>query len=213
MTLRSRSILATLSAVAVLVATLLLALPAQATTHSNSQVIKNAGNHCAVQISPIRSGHTSSDIQSFKCYTTLSASLAAATNGRINLPSNASSRDVSLALQRSNQTNTTASPNSSNVILIFFKDANYQGDSYTVYTYGPSCSLSVTYGSASMPPGWNDVVSSVQGGFYGCTWYRLWEDTNYSGASQCYTGFTPYVGNAMNDQTSSWYVRTYYPCG
>ena len=79
-------------------------------------------------------------------------------------------------------------------------------------TSGPSCSQGATYGWAVMPSGWTDVVSSVQGGYYGCTWYRLWADIYYSGASQCYAGNTSYVGNVMNDQTSSWYVRTYNDC-
>lgn len=211
MVLRSKSIFVALLTTVILVASFFFISPAHAATPAMARVLKN-DTHCVEQINPMRPGQTASDIQSFKCYTTLSASLAAATGGRIHFPRNASGQDVSRALQGSHQTSATISPNDSNVVIIFFVDANFGGSSLTVSTTGPSCSTGATYGQTSMPSGWNDVVSSLQGGFFGCTWERLWVDINFSGASQCYNGSTSNVGSTMNDRTSSWYVRTFNVC-
>lgn len=63
-----------------------------------------------------------------------------------------------------------------------------------------------------MPSGWNNVVSSFRGGFDGCTWTRLWDGTGFTGANQCYSGSSQYVGNTMNDKTSSVYWRVANPC-
>lgn len=199
---RVRSTFATLSTVAAFVFALLLVSPVQASS---------AGSHCVARLSPIAAGQTSSKVLSFRCYATMAASLSAATNGRINLSGTASKQLVSQAVQKYEQAN-AVTPQTLNILAIFYVDANYGGNSLVWQTGGPSCSTGVTYGMTSMPGGWNDVISSVLGGYYGCSWYRLWQDNNYGGASQCYTGNTSYVGSAMNDQTSSVYVRTYNNC-
>lgn len=211
MALRNRWLLVTLLTLGSLIATSFAASPIQAAKHTSSLTPTKAGNHCVVQLDPLLPGQVSSNIRSFKCFTTLSASIAAATSGRVNLPASASGQDVAHALQRQAQAN-TIQPNTTNVIAIFFVDANFSGSSLTFQTSGPPCSSTVTYGLSSMPSGWNDVISSVEGGFDGCTWYRLWVDTNFGGASQCYSNDTSFVGSVMNDQTSSVYFRIANPC-
>lgn len=54
---------------------------------------------------------------------------------------------------------------------------------------------------ASMPSGWNDVVSSFRG-FSNC-WVKIYENSNFGGASFGYAGSSSFVGSAMNDRTSS----------
>ncbi len=201
---RSRLIFVTLLSVGILVVGLFLASPIQATAHA--MATQSAAKHCVIQLNPIRAGQTSSSIVSYTCYATFSASIAAATGGRVHLATNTSPQALSQAIR-------ALSPSSINVIVIFFVDGNYGGNTYTATTSGSSCSTGATYGDTSMPSGWNDVVSSLEGGFYGCTWDRLWANINYGGASQCFTGNVSYVGNVMNDQTSSWYVRTTNVCG
>ncbi len=207
MALRNRLIFVILFALSFFVVTPFLASPVHAATRTTSQATKGTSEkHCVAQLSPLLVGQTSSSVKSFKCYATLSDSITAATGGHIKLSASASDLDVDQALH------SQVRPNNTNVIAIFYADANYGGNSLTWYTTGASCSTGVTYGMTSMPSGWNDVISSVDGGYYGCTWYRLWANNNYGGASQCYANATSNVGSVMNDQTSSVYVRTYDPC-
>lgn len=168
-------------------------------------------NHCVAQLSPVQAGQTTSDIQSYTCYATLSESIFAATRGRVNLPDNASKEVISQMVQTYELSN-AVQPQAPNIIAIFNADINFGGASLTWQTTGPSCTTGATYGMSSMPKGWNDVVSSVLGGYYGCRWYHLWIDSNYSSGGYCYTGSTSNVGFIMNDLTSSVYVRTYDDC-
>lgn len=52
-----------------------------------------------------------------------------------------------------------------------------------------------------MPSGWNDRVSSFKS--YGLCATRIWENTNFGGASYGFTVNSTYVGDAMNDRASS----------
>ncbi len=115
-----------------------LTSPAQAATQVHSQITTKDGKHCVTQIAPIHPGQVSSDILSFKCFKTLSESIAAATDGHIHLPTNATGQDVHKALQAFSKVN-AQDPNNVNVIAVFWTDANYQGNSDTDITTGPPC--------------------------------------------------------------------------
>ena len=206
-------IFVSLFAVGSFIVTLFLSSPAYAATRASSPAVKSAASHCVEQLSPVRAGQTASDVQSFKCYATLSASIAAATGGRIHLPANASSQSVSQALQGLSRAN-AISPNILNVVSVLFKDANFGGDSLTVQTTGAPCSSTIWYGLQSLNDGkgWDNVISSFRS-YYGCAWTRLFANSNYTGASQCYQGpSVSNVGPVMNDQTTSITFRDHDTC-
>ncbi|HLJ35122.1 MAG TPA: hypothetical protein VKU38_15825 [Ktedonobacteraceae bacterium] len=166
---------------------------------------KNPGphGHCVMGLAPMRPGQKASAILSYNCYATFSNAIAVASGGRTHLPANATPRDLTRAMLL----HVASTPGSRNIFGVEFVDANFGGASLTYFTNAGPCSSSMTYGVDSMPPGWNDVISSLYSDLYGCVWTRLWTDNDQSGASQCYSGDTSYVGNVMNDQTSSIYWR------
>lgn len=99
-----------------------------------------------------------------------------------------------------------SSASASTVVGQEFEDNNYNGSILTiaVRTDGFTCTaatdtVDVTF--ANMPDGWNDTISSFTG-FSGC-WTKIYEDAAFQGASLPYRGERTYVGDAMNDQTSS----------
>lgn len=179
--------------VTVLTSLALFPLPTFAATTTH----QIANGHCVIQLAPIASGKTVSDMMSQSCFSTFSQAISFATGGKVTATK---PQDVTSAQLASTS---DASTSGLNVISILWSDQNYQGNSETFTTSGPSCSSSASYGFTSMPSGWDKVVSSFQGGYYGCTWTRLFSNTNYGGASQCYSGDSSYVGDVMNDQTSS----------
>jgi hypothetical protein len=91
------------------------------------------------------------------------------------------------------------------VVGVMYQHSNYGGAqlTHTVTPNGFTCTASlsnVDVQYASMPSGWNDVVSSHRG--YANCWARLYEHSNYGGALLDYAGSRSSLG-AMNDKTSS----------
>jgi hypothetical protein len=87
-----------------------------------------------------------------------------------------------------------------------FVDSNYNGAilSVTVGSNGFTCTgttSDVDASLGSMPSGWNDRISSFRG-FSNC-WTKIYEHSGFGGAALGYQGDTRYVGDALNDQTSS----------
>jgi len=86
---------------------------------------------------------------------------------------------------------------------IDFSDYHYQGNSLT-WMAPSGCSSTVHWATPTMPATWNDVVSSARA-YSGCTTWLHYQDENYGGDVATCTCY--YIGDAMNDQTSSeeWY--------
>ncbi len=191
----------------------LLILVATSPAHAaaNKQPVVHAtggGPHCVIKIAPIKFGQMSSDILSASCYKTVSQAAFAATNGRLRLPTNASLRDEIKAFKHLQRT----IPNATNIISFLYQDAGFGGRSLRIQTSGPPCSSSNNYGYALMPIvngfNWNNQLSSIDGGYYNCEWIRIWDGAYYGGANLCINYGTSYVGDTMNDRTSSIYWRT-----
>ena len=87
------------------------------------------------------------------CYSTFAASIAAATGGRIILPASAEPSSITPAEISA----WNAAPATVFVLSIDWKDANFGPPSLT-WTQTSDCG---SFQDAGMPPGWNDVVSSV----------------------------------------------------
>jgi hypothetical protein len=86
------------------------------------------------------------------------------------------------------------------LLITLYADAEYGGDSYSLYG-GSGCDAS-GYTFGSMPAGWNDRVSSFRV-FNNCTYTRLYVDAGPSGGCIQYTGDTPHVGTYINDKASA----------
>ena len=98
---------------------------------------------------------------------------------------------------------TAAAPAATTVISIDYSDANFQGASLTWNVSGiVSCSGFPDFQAASMPSGWNDVISSYRD-FANCNNNPHYENNNFGGAVVNCGPNCSYVGNAMNDKTSS----------
>lgn len=160
-----------------------------------------------MKIAPIKPRQASSDILSASCYKTVSQAAFAATGGRLRLPANATLQDEARAYKLLEN----ASPNSVNIISFWYQDINYGGNSLRITTTDPQCSSSTTYGYGSMPTvngfNWDNQLSSIDGGYYNCEWIRMWDFPNYLSTNLCIDFGTSYVGDTMNDRTSSIYWR------
>ena len=136
------------------------------------------------------------------CYNTFAAAIAAATGGRVHLSASATPRTVSIG-----QINAGASPDSTYVLSIDYKNADYQPPSLTWNQTGQCGS----YQASSMPPGWNDVVSSVAT-YSGCA-NTQYKNVNFGGATFS-IGRDSQVASmgSFNDSTSSEKWCTAKPC-
>jgi hypothetical protein len=93
-------------------------------------------------------------------------------------------------------------PTATYVIGQLFENLNYGGDDKLITASGDCDTNSdVDYYLGSMPSGWNDRVSSFKS--YGLCATRIWENTNFGGASYGFVVNSTYVGDAMNDRASS----------
>ncbi|MEU5693683.1 hypothetical protein [Actinosynnema sp. NPDC020468] len=89
------------------------------------------------------------------------------------------------------------------LLLKAFEHLNYQGSSvdFEVNQGNTDCDID-GYQWKSMPAGWNDRISSFRT-YGGCQGVRLYEHDNTSGSCGSYFYDVSYVGDAMNDKTSS----------
>ncbi|HEX6755137.1 MAG TPA: hypothetical protein VF109_04235 [Mycobacteriales bacterium] len=135
------------------------------------------------------------------CYATFPAAIAAATGGRVRAPASAAAAasDARFAAALDDPSVTAASV----VVGIEYTNANYSGSTLTLSAPG-RCddSNDADYWYATLPAGWNDVISSFRS-YSNCA-QQLFRNTYFQGGAL--TGIltnTPYVGAPANDQASS----------
>ncbi len=177
-----------LLALSAAVLTLSLAFPMAASAASTSP-----GKHCTVELAPLEPGQTTSRIVSQGCFATFSQAMAFASHGRVKLSASATPRDLLPEMLATTY-----------VLGIDFKDGSYSGASFTA-TGATGCSGGHNFAITSMPPTWDNQVSSNYPSS-GCNRAVHWEDTSYGGAQKTCTSDPAtcyYIGNAMNDRTSS----------
>jgi hypothetical protein len=183
-----------------IVAALLLAaiLLAAGTTVHQTKALAAAvsGQSCVVRLASVQPGQQASAVLSYQCYASFPAAIAAATEGHVQISATTRPQDLTDALL-----NSKVSPNSLTVIAIEYKDINHGGAGLVVQA-DEGCSYADEYSYSGMPSGWNDVISSAQY-FSGCEMGRHYENSNFGGALVACANPCNYVGNAMNDRTSS----------
>lgn len=159
---------------------------------------------CLAHASPIRVGASSDALggekgselphciagpgRPFQCFDTEAEALSIASEGRIHLAPGETSGSLS--------DSELFGPDST-IRSILYEHANYGGATLTIY--GDACS-----GWNNMTSAWNDRTSSAR--TYSCG-ITLYEHYNLTGSSlKINSPGTSYVGNAMNDKTSSYSV-------
>ena len=90
--------------------------------------------------------------------------------------------------------------NSSYLLNTDYADSNYQGTSYSFTTSEPSMCAGNVFTHTSLPPGWNDRISSFNP--YGNCSEKLWENTGPSGDTFGYTTGSATLGS-FNDKASA----------
>jgi hypothetical protein len=111
--------------------------------------------------------------------------------------------------QPANAANNASEGSGSTVIGFDWVDAHHGGSQLTSWG-NANCTTTVDdvdYGFSSLPGGWNDIISSTTA-TSNC-YQKLFEDIRFNGtspdprATEGFSGTTDYVGDAMNDRTSS----------
>lgn len=85
-----------------------------------------------------------------------------------------------------------------------WKDSGFRNSNWNWYA-GADCSVSNQYSYDHMPAGWNDVVSSARtwNNCHHFTHYENSYENRYVNGASIDCGYCSYVGDAMNDRTSS----------
>lgn len=130
------------------------------------------------------------------CFPTFSAAIEFATRGRVRLPDTMTVEELDDDLLNGPDLGTLATY----VIAIEYEHINYGGASYTI-TNGNTCH-GYQHSISSMPSGWNDVISSARA-YAGCNHSYHYEHINFVGAIVDCHGTCSWIGDAMNDRTSS----------
>ncbi|MGN6794064.1 MAG: peptidase inhibitor family I36 protein [Streptosporangiaceae bacterium] len=137
------------------------------------------------------------------CYSSFSAAVRAATNGRVRLPATAGPASVTSHMIDA----WNADPTTSFVLSIDYKDADFSGPSLT-WTQSTNCGK---FQAASMPSGWNDVISSLVTST-SCA-NTLYQNVNFGGMTVSISKNTSRSGlGSFNDLTSSQKWCTAKPC-
>jgi hypothetical protein len=128
-----------------------------------------------------------------RCFRTFAEAISFVTEGQLDLAKDATPEDLDAPMLN----NVAAA---TYVIGIEYTAANYGGASY-IFGASATCSPA-TFGVTSMPAGWNETISSARA-FSGCNHSYHYEHTSYTGAvKDCGTDCS-YIGDALNDRTSS----------
>src|ERR1041385_6474680 len=132
-----------------------------------------------------------------QCFASFSEAMAAATQGRVQLPASATAATVD---ERTLNAGAQASSGDF-VIGIEYIDINYGGASLIAHSATTCDGFNHGFGDLRVL-GWNDQISSARA-FSDCNNAFHYEDIDFTGAMiNCGSGCS-FIGAAMNDQTSS----------
>jgi hypothetical protein len=159
--------------------------------------------HCVVQAQAVPDGRGPESVpppaDAPRCFSRFSQAIELATAGRVKLPEDA------IAVALDDAVLSTTSSAASYVIGIEYEHADYRGSTF-IFTSSYSCAEYSHYLSA-MPSGWNDRISSARA-FSGCYHSYHYEHIHAGGAVRDCGAACPYIGDALNDRTSSiWWTR------
>jgi hypothetical protein len=157
-----------------------------------------ADKYCVVEIDPVKSGEEESATTKNNCFATTPEAVAAATDGAVRL-------DAKHPKLTNETLGTLLRKSPSRVLAVDYNDVNFDPeDGYIIWTGTRGCAPGITYFKKHMPAGWNDHVSSVEGGI--CKTQRLFENANFNKGDKGLIATCRPSCKAlpkMNDKTSS----------
>jgi hypothetical protein len=152
---------------------------------------QTSSEHCVTMVQPMRPGEHPAPAASVRCFARFDNAIAYATGGAVRIDAQHS---------RALEPKELAVTSSTTVIGVDYRDSGFSGSTLTTTTsHTPGCTDGTSFGSSSMPGGWNDVVSSAIG-YQGCNSFRHYEHTSFGGALYTCTCSSMSI---MNDRTSS----------
>ena len=149
-----KSLISLLAALLVMFALPITGAFAASVTHQGQKI------NCVEQILPLQSGQLSSKVTATACFLTFSQAIAFATGGAVQLPAAQVPQNLTAAQMRSAKVR----PFITTIVAYMYSDTGYGGSTLTISTTvsNPACASGYDYGLASMPTGWDDVVSSLK---------------------------------------------------
>lgn len=159
------------------------------------------GAHCVAESVAQVKGEarpTELSVAPARCFDTFSDAIFAATNGRVRLPPSVTAKTVTEEMLRGDDASAALA---SYVIGIEYQHPNFQGATLTITSPVTCYGYNILFPYSSFPPGWNDSISSARA-FSSC-YYSYHYENNFSGAFvNCGTACS-YIGDVMNERTSS----------
>jgi len=157
------------------------------------------GGHCVMSV----------DTGKQSCFSTFTEAFAMATGGRIiDAPDNAHAALADPAfmarvgsLPPDQATKNDIAGDGTTPLGTYFPDAGWQGDDDLTFVSTRQCNSSMPIPITAMPSGWNDEISSFSN-FPHC-FSILYADGGFRGRHTALAANLLYVGDDMNDQTST----------
>lgn len=163
--------------------------------------------HCVAEISPIVADETTSKVRSISCFATFQDAIDHASSGTVHISESITAEELAQNLRDTQTINATT------VIGIWWENPQYSTSSgartWTWTTTDSRVCNGVAYASATMPSGWNDIVSSAHA-YSNCSDFENYEHSSYAGLRIDCTQACPAMGD-MNDKTSSWRIDNIIP--
>lgn len=158
--------------------------------------------HCYSLLAPVDiKSNDDSKVLETACFDSFSASIKAATKGRVNLDSSVHPLDVTEQMLNSVSDKSSASAAVQIVVGIDFDNANFGGSTYTWVVPNTGCTDNTFYSVSTMPTGWNDRISSAKA-YSNCNYFYHYQDANFGTPSVVCNTDCSGMGS-LNDATSS----------
>ncbi|RKH82502.1 hypothetical protein D7Y21_28420 [Corallococcus sp. AB045] len=158
--------------------------------------VTHAAQHCVMNVLPFTPGEplpAADTVPAPKCFSSFPEAISFATGGTVRLPATANPRDLKESDLKSVH---QAAPNET-VIGIEYKDG-YSGSSLVFTSLYGGCGSYLV----NLPSDWDNVISYSRS-FAGCNHSYHYDGLNGSGANVDCGGGCAYIGDTMNDKTSS----------
>jgi hypothetical protein len=165
-----------------------------ATTTSTTTPERQAQSHCVTDVESL----------SLECFSSFRAAIAAATGGQVqDAPEDAQAAALDDGFTADlNQLSVVPQAEAEVVIGIEYEDPGFRGDSLIVKApFGCDGLPGADWQMSQVPSGWNDEISSYKV-FSNCL-VEHWQQPGFAGAHVGPSGDQSYIGDAMNDRTSS----------
>jgi hypothetical protein len=178
---------------------LAIAVPVSASAETDGATTTTEGqaadSHCVTNVAT----------QSSECFSSFPAAIAAATGGQVqDAPSDAhaAALDEGFTAKLNAPAVAHRQALASVVLGIEYEHSGYRGSSYIFYApYGCDSSADADWQRSPMPGGWDNRVSSYR--VYSNCVVDHWQNPGFTGRHTGLTGARSYIGDYMNDRTSS----------